>query len=162
MNDAMRRSYQLAAPAIALLTGASQAVHATTIQPGHDFPVVVVSCTLPDDADRREWRAEQRDAAGSLVLTLRTNGSTTSSATLPLPAPELLRADGRLLLSAASANGGASVTIQVSPSGALLDVFVNHELEVNVHRDLSPEVERMNTQGPRRDARCSVPPGVAE
>jgi hypothetical protein len=156
MNDAMRRSYQVAALAAALPLLAVPTARLTAIQPRDDAPAVVVSCTVPGDADQREWRVERRAAAGALVLTLRTAGGAVV-AELPLAAPELLRAEGRVLLSSESANGGAHVTLQASPAGALLDVFVNHELEVNVHRDLRPEVERMNTHGPRRDARCTFP-----
>ena len=132
-------------------------LHATSLQPGDDFPVVVLTCTLPGDDAAREWHVEERDRRGTLVLMLRSTSGRVPASTLPLPDAELVRAEGRVLLASESANGGASVTIQVTPSGTLLDVFVNHELEVNVHRDLSPAVEHMNTHGPRRDARCTVP-----
>jgi hypothetical protein len=159
MNDAMSGSYQVAAGMTVGLLAFAATLHAKTIQPGDDFPAVVLTCTLPGDDAAREWRVEQRDGRGTLVLMLRSTSGRVPSSTLPLPDAELLRAEGRVLLAAESANGGASVTIQVTPSGALLDVFVNHELEVNVHRDLTPAVEHMNTHGPRRDARCTVAAG---
>jgi hypothetical protein len=57
-----------------------------------------------------------------------------------------------------SPHGGYIVELEAGPRG-FLDVFVSHGLEVNVEPDLSPDVDRLNTDG-KRDARCQVIPAA--
>jgi hypothetical protein len=63
---------------------------------------------------------------------------------------------GAVGLTSRSLNGGVAIEIRPEASAYRLDVFVNFELEVNVWRDLSPDVEHMNTGGARGDARCQI------
>ena len=76
---------------------------------------------------------------------------------MPLADAAVARKGTGVSVSSRSANGGLSVNVRASEGGeSLLDVFVNFELEVNVWRDLSPDVEAMNTDGPLARARCRV------
>jgi hypothetical protein len=81
---------------------------------------------------------------------------------LPLPDAQVDQSRDRTTISSISPNGGLAVEIQANADKPMVDVFVNFELEVNVWRDLSPDVEHMNTDGPRRDALCRVLPPPAE
>ena len=75
---------------------------------------------------------------------------------LPLPGANVERTAESVSIASRSANGGLAVKVHAAAAESLLDVFVNFELEVNVWRDLSPEVEAMNTDGPLADAQCRV------
>ena len=77
---------------------------------------------------------------------------------LPLANATIERRDGGLSLARVSANGGATVHLDagVGSRPSTVDVFVNFELEVNVWRDLSPDVEQMNTHGLPARAQCHV------
>ena len=78
---------------------------------------------------------------------------------LPLPDAEIDRSAKGVNVSSRSANGGLAVRVRANGGGeSLLDVFVNFELEVNVWRDLSPDVEAMNTDGPLARPQCRVLP----
>ena len=61
---------------------------------------------------------------------------------------------GALSLVNKSLNGGLTVLIQPESGAYRLDVFVNFELEVNVWRDLSPDVEAHEYRRPA--ARCDL------
>jgi hypothetical protein len=54
-----------------------------------------------------------------------------------------------------SPHGGYIVEIHATATRSTIDVFVSHGLEVNVEPDLSPDVDRLNTDG-KRAARCRV------
>ena len=79
---------------------------------------------------------------------------------MPLADATVDRTAGRVRVSSASKNGGLAVEIVAATDKSVLDVFVNFELEVNVWRDLSPEVEQMNTEG-KATASCRVVPEPA-
>ena len=117
----------------------------------------VARCSVASDPEARvfelqrlgdglRWRLVMRDAAsgGPVVL--------------PLPDAKPDVGDGRLALEYRTLNGGRTVTWNIAPGGASLDVYVNFELEVNVDADLDPRVERMNTEGPIAKLSCAVPP----
>jgi hypothetical protein len=121
-------------------------------------PTAVAECVLQDDSGQRVYRVVDRGESGEprWWLTLIAPGAATALAELPLPNARVERSASALAISSASGNGGLAVTIRAAPTAALLDVFVNYELEVNVWRDLSPAVDRMNTNGPRPHAQCRV------
>jgi hypothetical protein len=118
----------------------------------------IAECRLPEDADGRIFQLVDRgsDRDPRWWLTLRSRALAARLIELPLPAAKVRREAARITVSSTSANGGLAIDLVAAAAGATLDVFVNFELEVNVWRDLSPEVERMNTGGPRRDARCVI------
>ena len=120
-------------------------------------PVAVVECTLPGDTAGRVYRildaGSGREPRWSLRLTAQSLGQ--RHVDLPLPDARVERRGSVLSLSSTSANGGLTVHIEAREgSASMVDVFVNFELEVNVWRDLSPEVEQMNTDGPQPGAAC--------
>lgn len=57
-----------------------------------------------------------------------------------------------------NANGGRQVELDVSPGGSRLDVYVDYGLDVNIDPDLSPDVDRMNTEGPLTTIDCRIEP----
>jgi hypothetical protein len=57
-----------------------------------------------------------------------------------------------------NANGGRQVELDVSPGGSRLDVYVDYGLDVNIDPDLSPDVDRMNTEGPLTMIDCRIEP----
>ncbi len=118
----------------------------------------IAECRLPDDDDARVYQLVDKgsDRDPRWWLTLRSRALAARLIELPLPAAQVSRDARRMTVSSTSANGGLAIDLVAADAGAMLDVFVNFELEVNVWRDLSPEVERMNTGGPRRDARCRI------
>jgi hypothetical protein len=141
----------------ALLAGALQAT------PG----LARLECVLPDDGDARVYRLVDRGASASprWWLTLRARSLGGREVELPLAGAQVEESkDGALRLASRSLNGGVAIEIRPEATAYRLDVFVNFELEVNVWRDLSPDVEHMNTAGARSDARCqllSLPKGLS-
>lgn len=132
-----------------LLAGAPQAPEGAAVR---------VECRLPGDTDARVWRLERRPGATPewwLTLTAPALGARRPS--LPLTAADVTEAGSVVAVSSHSANGGASVDLRSGTPGRL-DVYVNHGLEVNVWPDLSPDVDRMNTDGARADADCRTLP----
>lgn len=75
---------------------------------------------------------------------------------LPLPDAAVEEAPTRVTVASRSGNGGLNVALRVAGEDSSLDVFVNFELEVNVWRDLSPDVEGMNTDGPLAHPNCRI------
>jgi len=125
-----------------------------------------LECVMPDDADARVYRLVDRGETSSprWWLTLRARSLGSREVEVPLadarvePSP-----GGTLSVASRSLNGGLVVEIRPDASAYRFDVFVNFELEVNVWRDLSPDIEHMNTGGARNDARCrplSSPDGL--
>ena len=55
-----------------------------------------------------------------------------------------------------NANGGRQVELDVSSTGARLDVYIDYGLDVNIEPDLDPDVDRMNTDGPLTTLECRV------
>ena len=132
---------------LALLVGALQSSAAA----------IRLECVLPDDPDGRVYRLVDRgpSSAPRWWLTLAARSLGQRIVELPLAEAQVERTpEGALGVVNKSLNGGLTVVIRPEASAYLLDVFVNFELEVNVWRDLSPDVESMNTEGPRRDAGC--------
>lgn len=124
------------------------------------LPALVVECRLPADEDERVFRLIDRGGKSEprWVLVLRARPLGERAIELPLAGARVTQTTGRVTASSRSANGGIAVEIDARAGGSTVDVFVNYELEVNVWRDLSPDVERMNTAGLRRDATCEVLP----
>jgi hypothetical protein len=124
----------------------------------------VVECLPPGDAQARAFRLVDRGAGHDprwwLTLSSRTLGGRTVE--LPLPGPRVELGPNLVSLSSASSNGGLMVTLEVGAGRSTLDVFVNYELEVNVWRDLSPDVEQMNTSGPLVPGGCRLASGKGE
>jgi hypothetical protein len=142
----------------------SVALLASLMQP---LPRPVLECVLPDDPSPRTYQVLDYGAAREPRFALRLTGGSLGAerVDLPLANARVERGERRLTISSVSGNGGASVQIAaVDGSGAsTIDVFVNYELEVNVWRDLSPDVAHMNTQGPQANAQCrvlSIPEGM--
>jgi hypothetical protein len=121
-------------------------------------PTSVAECSLSAESDTRIFQLVDRGAGHDprWWLTLTRRGASAPVTELPLPNARVERTAGTLALSSASGNGGLAVTLRAAPSGSLLDVFVNFELEVNVWRDLSPNVDAMNTHGPQSQVMCRV------
>jgi len=126
--------------------------------------MTVVECSIASDDQARVFRLVDRGVAQEprWWLTMSSTALGSRVAELPLPNPRLEREPGRVALASTSNNGGLTVTIDAGAGRSVIDVFVNFELEVNVWRDLSPDVERMNTHGPVANAGCRVLPGMYE
>jgi hypothetical protein len=125
----------------------------------------LVECRVDGEGDSRVWQLARlgEGTAQEWYLTLQSSSPGARIVHLPLPSARVTSARGRVTASSASSNGGIAVELVADASGSMLDVFVNFELEVNVWRDLSPDVEKMNTGGPRRDVRCTILPAhIAE
>jgi hypothetical protein len=117
-----------------------------------------VECRPPDDAGGRVYQVIDRGVAATprWMLTLASRRLGTRTVELPLPDARVERTATTVAVASRSANGGLAVTLSAAADDAMLDVFVNFELEVNVWRDLSPDVEQMNTDGPLADVRCRM------
>ena len=136
---------------------ASAALIASVIQPA---ATPVLECSLPGDDSRRVYQLIDAGAAHHPRWLLRLSAPAVGGdrrVDLPLGNARVDKKNGGLVVSSASANGGAAVQIEAAAGSgtSTLDVFVNFELEVNVWRDLPPEVERMNTNGVQAAA-CRV------
>ena len=121
-------------------------------------PLPVVECLVPGDTQARVYRVVDRgnDLNPRWLLTL--TGKRLGPRAIELPLPEAIvdRTGGGFSIASRSANGGLAVTVRAFGADSLVDVFVNYELEVNVWRDLTPDVEHMNTDGPLAQARCRI------
>jgi hypothetical protein len=120
----------------------------------------VVECALTGDPAARVYQLIDAGAAQQPRWLLRLSAPALGQrrVDLPLANAKVEPRDGGLSVASVSANGGATVQIDAA-SGSLpstVDVFVNFELEVNVWRDLSPDVEQMNTHGLPASAQCHV------
>ena len=137
--------------------GVNVALLATALQPA--APVAVAECTIDADPRHRVYRlvdhGTRRDPQWWLTLQSESLGD--GIVELPLPDARVDRGPDRLRLTSASKNGGLAVEHAAEAEHSRLDVFVNFELEVNVWRDLSPEVEQMNTES-AAGVRCRVLP----
>ena len=119
----------------------------------------ILECRLREDESRRVFQLIDAGSAQEPRWRLRLSAPALGDrrVDLPLGNARVDKKNGGLVVSSASANGGAAVQIDaaVGSGTSTLDVFVNVELEVNVWRDLPPEVERMNTNGVQAAA-CRV------
>ena len=137
--------------------GVSIALVAMALQPA--APVAVVECTIDADPQHRVYRLVDHGTGRDPQwwLTLRSESLGDRIVELPLPDARVDRGSDHLRLTNGSKNGGLAVELAAGAGHSRLDVFVNFELEVNVWRDLSPEVERMNTES-SAGVRCRVLP----
>ena len=120
---------------------------------------IIVECRLPADEQQRVFALVDAGttATPQWRLMLRSRELGARSVELPLAGVRIERAPNRVAATAHSANGGLDVELLAEPAGrSRLRVFVNFELEVNVWRDLSPDVEHMNTDGMRDDVACVI------
>jgi hypothetical protein len=117
-----------------------------------------VTCQVKDDPRGRVYRLGRvEDGSGwRLSMQQRASGDKWVVLSLPKAVPQL--ADGTASLSFKNGNGGRQVTLDVSPSSARLDVFVDYGLDVNIEPDLDPDVDQMNTNGPITNLDCAVVP----
>jgi hypothetical protein len=122
----------------------------------------IAECTLPGEFGTRVYQIVDRGSQQPRWwLTLGSTVLGSRRVELPLADARVERSEGRVLVSSASRNGGLAVEIDANADKSTVDVFVNFELEVNVWRDLSPDVVHMNTNGPQTSARCRVLPSPA-
>jgi hypothetical protein len=137
------------------LRAVNVALLASALQPA--APIPVAECMIDADPERRVYQlvdfGTRRDP--QWWLTLRSQSLGDRVVELPLPDAQIERGADRLRLTSASKNGGLAVDLVAEPEASRLEVIVNFELEVNVYRDLSPEVERMNTES-AASMRCRV------
>jgi hypothetical protein len=126
-------------------------------------PVAQVTCIVASDQGARQFVLEQQrgaDPRPQWVLTLLDQASENQPArgvsiVLKGARPPVRQGDA-VAFSYRSPHGGYIVELAPGPP-VTLDVFVSHGLEVNVEPDLSPEVDRLNTDG-KQPARCRVSP----
>jgi hypothetical protein len=116
-----------------------------------DAPTTAVECTPSADGDRRVFRILDRGPASQPRWHMQLTGDSLNgrSVGLPLAGARVTHHADAWTLASDSANGGVRVRIEARGNTSTLDVFVNYELEVNVWRDLQPDVDRMNTDGPQ-------------
>lgn len=119
-----------------------------------------VTCELTADPHARVYVLDRDagagDAAWRLSLKDRESGDKWIRLALPGAAPTF--DGGAVHLAFKNGNGGRQVTLDVTPQGATLDVFVDYGLDVNIDPDLDPDVDRMSTGGPA-PATCRIAPG---
>jgi hypothetical protein len=120
----------------------------------------VVECALTGDPAQRVYQIIDggSDQQPRWLLRLTAPALGQRHVDLPLANATPVRRDGGFSIASASANGGATVQIHAAAGSGLstVNVFVNYELEVNVWRDLSPDVEHMNTHGVPAPAQCRL------
>jgi hypothetical protein len=117
-----------------------------------------VTCQLTGDWRARVYHLDQAPESAQPVWRLsmkdRESGEKWIRLSLPGAAPQL--GDGIAHLSFKNGNGGRQVTLDVTPTGARLDVFVDYGLDVNIEPDLDPAVDRMSTGGPLTALTCRI------
>ena len=127
---------------------------------GQPATTPIAECALTGDPGSRVYQVIDRGATQEPRWLLRLSATALGERRIDLPMANatIERREGRLSIVSVSANGGASVQIDAAAGSgpSTVDVFVNYELEVNVWRDLSPDVEQMNTHGVPAPARCHV------
>jgi hypothetical protein len=115
-----------------------------------------VTCGVPGDPDARSWRLAQVNGRWQISFSRRTLARPIQLA-LPGAKPEI--ANDRLRLAYKNANGGRQVTMSAGGGPSVLDIWVDHGLEVNIEPDLDPRVDDMNTQGPLQNVQCTIGSG---
>jgi hypothetical protein len=123
-------------------------------------PRPIVECRPRGDVNGRIFRVVDRGRGVDprWMLTLGSPRLRERIIDLPLPDAAVEESATGVTVASRSGNGGLAVTLRVAGDDTSLDVFVNFELEVNVWRDLSPDVEYMNTEGPLAHANCRILP----
>lgn len=114
-----------------------------------------VACTGTGPATGREFVLERRGSGDTWRLSYR-DREHPDWVRLALDGAEPVLGDGTATLRFRNANGGRQVALDVAPGKAKLDVYVDYGLDVNIERDLAPEVDRMNTNGPLTSIDCRV------
>jgi hypothetical protein len=119
-----------------------------------------ITCTIRNDAHKRVYILDQTPEITPALwrLSMRDVESGDRWIRLSLRGAEPRIASGAVSLAYKNANGGRIVTLEVKPGRAMLDVFVDHGLEVNIEPDLDPAVDRMTTNGPLTSLDCTVEP----
>ena len=112
----------------------------------------VATCRAPDDPQQRTWSLARRNGAWLVVFQSRALDRPRVELRLPGVNPIITPNETRV--SFKSANGGRTVEWRIANSDSMLDLYVNHGLEVNVEADLDPAVDDMNTDGALA-VRCS-------
>jgi hypothetical protein len=132
---------------------------ATSTSMAADTPSV--TCELTNDARARVYRLDQSAGSPRPVwrLSMKERESGENWIRLSLRGAEPQIGEGTAHLSFKNGNGGRQVTLDVTPSRARLDVFVDYGLDVNIEPDLDPDVDRMSTGGPITSLTCRVVPG---
>ena len=120
-----------------------------------------VTCELTNDPRARVYLLEEVAGSPRPVwrLSMKDRDSGENWIRLSLPGADATISEGTAHLSFKNGNGGRQVTLDVTPSSARLDVFVDYGLDVNIEPDLDPEVDRMSTGGPLTSLTCRVAPG---
>jgi hypothetical protein len=105
----------------------------------------VATCRAIDDPQQRTWSLVRRDSEWLVVFRSRILDKASVELRLPDATPAVSASATRV--SFASANGGRRLEWVITDERSTLDLYVNHGLEVNVERDLDPDVDLMNTDG---------------
>jgi hypothetical protein len=121
-------------------------------------PSPSVTCRVPNDPEQRVYRLEARRPGDREVwdLSMQRRESRDKWIRLTLPGATVSITAGRARLAFKSANGGRQVDLDVGPSNATLEVYVEHGLEVNVEPDLDPDVDHLNTNGRLTTLQCTI------
>jgi hypothetical protein len=117
-----------------------------------------VTCELTGDSHARVYVLDRASASGDAGwrLSMKDRESGDKWIRLTLPGAEPVFGEGTARLSFRNGNGGRQVSLDVTPQGSRLDVFVDYGLDVNIEPDLDPEVDRMSTGGPVTAVSCRV------
>jgi hypothetical protein len=122
--------------------------------------IAEVQCQVTIDGHAREYRLHRtpdRTETPGWRLSMRERG-VSGEIGIALPgAKGPMGAGDTVTFSYRSPVGGVIIDLATGP-GDFLDVFVSHGLEVNVNTSLSEDVDRLNTDGRREDARCGARP----
>ena len=108
-------------------------------------PDIVATCRASDDPQQRTWSLGRRDGGWIVLFTSRSLDKPRVELHLPNAAPQV--ASDRIRVAFKSANGGRTIDWSIANGPSTLDLYVSHGLEVNVERDLDPDVDLMNTDG---------------
>ena len=118
------------------------------VQPG-----ATVTCRGPDAGETRTWEFTRTEARWQLRHWR--DGRTQEAVRLLLPASTNATLAPQLTLAGRTSNGGIDVALRGVATAAVLDVYVNYELEVNVDASLTPRIDELNTNGPT-GVRCEI------
>ena len=105
----------------------------------------VATCRAPDDPQQRTWSLGRRDGEWLVVFQSRALDKPSVELRLPNAAPQI--SPDQIRVAYKSANGGRTIDWSIRNGPSTLDLYVSHGLEVNVERDLDPDVDRLNTDG---------------
>ena len=106
----------------------------------------VATCRAPGDPQQRTWSLERlAPAAWRVIFSARSLDKPRVELPLTNAQPDIT--ESRITISYASSNGGRAVEWTITNGPSMLDLRVNHGLEINVERDLDPAVDLMNTEG---------------